>query len=76
MKKQDPLLTAKIEEMKLEIVGDTRTLEELKKELREKGHIFNSQTDTEVIPHLIEEYGKNNDFEKAVQLALKKLDGS
>ncbi|MGA1866297.1 MAG: glutamine--fructose-6-phosphate transaminase (isomerizing) [Thermoplasmatota archaeon] len=50
----------------------------LKKELLEKGHEFLSQTDTEVIPHLIyEEYRSNggNLFE-AVREVVKKLKGS
>ena len=56
--------------------GIIENYEELKNELKEKGYSFISQTDTEVIPHLIEEYNKNNDFENAVRSALKKLDGT
>ena len=48
----------------------------LRIELRQKGHSFVSQTDTEVIPHLISEYAKENDFEKAVGLALKRIEGT
>ncbi|MBN2112314.1 glutamine--fructose-6-phosphate transaminase (isomerizing), partial [Candidatus Woesearchaeota archaeon] len=33
-------------------------------------------TDTEVVPHLIEEYAKENEFEKAVELAIKRLEGT
>lgn len=50
--------------------------DELKNELIEKGHKFTSKTDTEVIPHLIEEYSKDNEFEKAVALSLKRLEGT
>ena len=49
---------------------------ELRNELIEKGYSFNSETDTEVIPKLIEEYSKENGFEDAVRLSLKKLDGT
>jgi len=50
---------------------------ELRKELETKGHVFKSRTDTEVIPHLIEENLKRNlSFSEAVQRALKKLRGS
>src|SRR6185436_2670938 len=50
---------------------------ELKKELEEKGVIFVSETDTEVIPHLIaEELKKNDDFKEAVLNTLKKLEGA
>lgn len=48
---------------------------ELKAELILRGHKFTSQTDTEVIPHLIEELYAG-DFEEAFVNALKKLRGS
>lgn len=51
----------------------------LKKELQSKGHTFYSDTDTEVIAQLIEEIyqdGKDIDFERAVQLALKQIVGT
>ncbi len=48
----------------------------LKKFLVEKGHIFKSQTDTEVIVHLITEYLKENDLKNSILKMLKKLHGS
>jgi len=48
----------------------------LKKFLIKKGHIFKSQTDTEVIVHLITEYLKKNDLKKTILKVLKKLHGS
>ena len=49
----------------------------LKEELLQGGHSFSSETDTEVIPHLIEDETKRgkNLFD-AVMLASRKLDGS
>jgi glucosamine--fructose-6-phosphate aminotransferase (isomerizing) len=47
----------------------------LKEWLQEKGHIFNSETDTEVIPHLIEEF-YHGDLVEAVRAALQKLEGA
>jgi glucosamine--fructose-6-phosphate aminotransferase (isomerizing) len=49
----------------------------LKKMLEKKGHTFKSETDTEIIAHLIQSYlFKGNAFEQAVQNALKKIKGS
>jgi len=47
---------------------------DLKKELLKKGHIFRTETDTEVIAHLIEENFEGN-LEVAVQKAVSKLGG-
>lgn len=47
----------------------------LKEQLIAKGHIFNSETDTEVVAHLLEEYYQG-DFEEAVKKVLAKIEGS
>ncbi len=51
---------------------------ELKKALREKGHVFKSETDTEVICHLIEDNMMKNELnlKEAVRKSLKQLHGS
>ena len=50
---------------------------ELKKELEKEGHEFLSDTDTEVIPHLIVHHmDKGNTFLDAVRTTLKDLKGS
>ncbi len=47
----------------------------LKEELIEKGHVFNSDTDTEVVPHLLEEV-YNGDFVASVREVLRRIEGS
>jgi len=50
---------------------------ELKEELKKKGHVFTSDTDTEVICHLIHSYSqKGLDFEAATREALKHVEGA
>jgi len=50
---------------------------ELKEELLSKGHVFLSDTDTEIIPHLIEDYMKQNlDFKNAVVKAIQRCKGA
>ncbi len=50
---------------------------ELREGLKKKGHIFTSETDTEVICHLILSYSKNGlSLEKATKEALKHLEGA
>ncbi len=48
----------------------------LKKFLINKGHVFKSQTDTEVITHLVTEYLKKNDLKNSIIKMLNKLHGS
>ena len=67
--------------------GIIENFADLKRELEERGHVFRSKTDTEVIAHLIEDGLKtqkstpeaavsSSDFEKAVTDAVKRLQGS
>jgi glucosamine--fructose-6-phosphate aminotransferase (isomerizing) len=50
---------------------------DLKRHLQSRGHIFRSETDTEVIAHLVEEeYAKKPDLLIAVQAVVPKLEGS
>lgn len=58
--------------------GIIENYDTLKTALQELGHTFKSETDTEVLVNLIEEYQtKNNcDLEEAVRLALKKVVGA
>ena len=48
----------------------------LKKILEKKGYKFKSQTDTEVIAHLITDYLKKNNLKNTIIKVLKKLHGS
>ena len=50
---------------------------ELKRELEAKGHQFNSRTDTEVVPHLVEEYvGQGVGLEEAFRKTVNRLEGA
>lgn len=48
---------------------------ELKEWLIEQGHIFSSETDTEVVAHMVEHYYEGN-LEEAVKKTLGKINGS
>ena len=51
---------------------------QLKKELSNKGYVFTSETDTEVLLNFIEDIKENNqcDLEEAVRVALKRVTGA
>ena len=55
--------------------GIIENFAELKAELQAQGHEFTSETDTEVVPHLIEANYKG-DFLAAVRAALKRIHGA
>jgi glucosamine--fructose-6-phosphate aminotransferase (isomerizing) len=56
--------------------GIIENYQELRTFLESKGFVFNSQTDTEVIPNLIEFNMTDNDFLKAVKKSINMLEGS
>ena len=50
---------------------------DLRRELQAKGHVFKSETDTETIVHLVEEYIQaGQSFEEAARLTLRRLQGA
>jgi len=55
--------------------GIIENFSSLKEDLKKKGHVFQSQTDSEVIAHLIDDTYKGN-LEEAVLAATKKIKGS
>ena len=48
---------------------------ELKQELEKEGHKFVTQTDTEIVAHLVEKYMDGGPLENAVRKAVKRLSG-
>ncbi len=56
--------------------GIIENYQTLKKSLISEGHKFVTDTDTEVLAHLIERYYHGDDLEYAVQEALKMVDGT
>jgi len=55
--------------------GIVENHQQLRSQLQNQGHKFTTETDTEVIVHLIEEYAKNNSFSDSVRLAFLDLQG-
>ncbi len=55
--------------------GIIENYQHLKKQLQSKGHRFKSQTDSEVLAHLIEDELKHKPWVEAVRFALKKIKG-
>lgn len=57
--------------------GIIENFKELKSDLISQGHVFKSETDTEILPHLIEKYMKSgSNLEYSVRAALKYVHGS
>ena len=57
--------------------GIIENYKELKNQLIAKGHVFNSETDTEVLVHLINDYAKQeSDLKVALRRALNDVEGS
>lgn len=55
--------------------GIIENFQQLKEGLIKKGHKFISETDTEIFPHLIEEFEKTNNFDNAFRLAFNSIKG-
>jgi len=56
--------------------GIIENFETLRRRLQERGHQLRSETDTEVLVHLVEEYAADLTFEEAVTAALKEVVGT
>lgn len=56
--------------------GIIENYQQLKEYLQKKGHKFSSETDSEVVAHLIEEFSKKLDFRESVLATLKQLKGT
>ncbi len=56
--------------------GIIENYQELRSTLEKQGHKFRSETDTEVIAHLLEEESKNSTFEEAFFKMLRQLRGA
>ncbi len=56
--------------------GIVENYQKLKKQLQDKGHRFKSQTDSEVLAHLMEEGLKKRSWREAVRWALEQIEGT
>ena len=56
--------------------GVIENYDELRTALTERGHRFTSETDTEVVPHLMEEFLADHDPETALRRTVEGLEGS
>jgi glucosamine--fructose-6-phosphate aminotransferase (isomerizing) len=56
--------------------GIIENYQEIKESLKTRGHEFKSQTDSEVVAHLIEEFSRQLDFENACKKAFSMLQGN
>ena len=57
--------------------GIIENYDSLRTELKSRGHVFTSDTDTEVVPHLVEEFlAKGLDTEAAFRRTVERIDGS
>src|SRR6266404_832678 len=55
--------------------GTNENYLELKEQLQREGHKFATETDTEIVAHLVEKNSKNAPLEEAVRRSLKELRG-
>lgn len=55
--------------------GIFENYEEIKEKLVKKGHKFVSETDTEALTHLIEDYSKHLSFEESVRKTFNQMEG-
>lgn len=55
--------------------GIFENYEEIKEKLIKNGHKFISETDTEALTHLIEDYSKHTTFEEAVRKTFNQMEG-
>ena len=55
--------------------ASSKIIYELKEQLQKEGHKFVTETDTEIVAHLVEKNAKGMPFEEAVRRTLKELRG-